>query len=209
MARADQRKFHYIYKITRFDGKYYIGMHSTDDLEDGYFGSGKLLWHSINYHGIEAHTKAIIEFLPSRQELRARERELVNEEIMNDPLCMNLKLGGEGGWDHITPEQQAIGRLKGAVVGGRVSGKLYGKLNQVKANQTRIANGNMLSFAGRTHSDVTKQKMKMSAEGKQNGERNSQFGTCWVCNFDGPRKIQLTELSKYLEQGFVRGRKLK
>lgn len=35
-ARADERKFHYIYKITRFDGKYYIGMHSTDDLDDGY-----------------------------------------------------------------------------------------------------------------------------------------------------------------------------
>ncbi len=38
MKQAERRKFHYIYKITRIDGsgKYYIGMHSTDDLEDGY-----------------------------------------------------------------------------------------------------------------------------------------------------------------------------
>jgi hypothetical protein len=27
MIRADQRKFHYIYKITREDGKFYVGMH--------------------------------------------------------------------------------------------------------------------------------------------------------------------------------------
>lgn len=39
--RADQRKFHYIYKISRDAGRYYIGMHSTDDINDGYFGSEK------------------------------------------------------------------------------------------------------------------------------------------------------------------------
>lgn len=40
MKQAERRKFHYIYKITRTDGsgKYYIGMHSTDDLEDGISG---------------------------------------------------------------------------------------------------------------------------------------------------------------------------
>lgn len=210
MTRADQRKFHYIYKITRNDGsgKYYIGMHSTDDLEDGYFGSGKILWHSINRHGREMHSKEILEFLPSRKELKSRERELVNEEIVNDPLCMNLKLGGEGGWDHITPEVQAIGRLKGASAGGRVSGKLYGKINQRKANETRKANGNAVSFAGRVHSDVTRAKMKLSAIGKQEGSRNSQFGTCWVCNHNGPQKVKLDEIDKYLSNGFVRGRKL-
>lgn len=37
--RSDRRKHHYIYKITRDDGFYYIGMHSTDDLDDGYFGT--------------------------------------------------------------------------------------------------------------------------------------------------------------------------
>lgn len=41
MKRAIFRKYHYIYKITRNqDGKFYVGMHSTDDLDDGYFGSG-------------------------------------------------------------------------------------------------------------------------------------------------------------------------
>ena len=97
MSRADQRKFHYIYKITRDDGKFYIGRHSTDDLDDGYFGSGQRLWKSIKKHGKEKHSKEILEMLPDRAALKAREAELVNHDTLKDPLCMNLSIGGDGG----------------------------------------------------------------------------------------------------------------
>jgi hypothetical protein len=98
MKRADQRKYHYIYKITRLDesGKYYIGMHSTDKVEDGYFGSGTLLSKSIKKHGKDKHSKEILEFLPTREALKCREKEIVNDELLGDKRCMNLKLGGEG-----------------------------------------------------------------------------------------------------------------
>lgn len=98
------KKYHYIYKITRFDGAYYIGMHSTDDLDDDYFGSGKRLWHSINYHGRDKHTKEILEFLPSRDLLIEREKELVNSEILLDTKCMNLVQGG--GYNARAPETE-------------------------------------------------------------------------------------------------------
>jgi hypothetical protein len=94
MDRADQRKFHYIYKITREDGKYYIGLHSTNNLDDGYFGSGQMLWHSIKKYGKDKHKKTILEFLPSRHHLKSREAELVNSNTLLDPLCMNLRIGG-------------------------------------------------------------------------------------------------------------------
>lgn len=98
-VRADKRKFHYIYKITRNDAssKFYIGMHSTDNLNDGYFGSGKLLWLSIKKYGRDLHTKEILEFLPSRSLLKEREKELVNQELLDNPQCMNLQIGGYGG----------------------------------------------------------------------------------------------------------------
>jgi len=98
MTRADKRKYHYIYKITRLDesGKYYIGMHSTENLNDGYFGSGSLLSKSIKKHGKGKHAKEILEFLPTREALKHREKELINSEMLGDKRCMNLKLGGEG-----------------------------------------------------------------------------------------------------------------
>ena len=72
MARAE-RKHHYIYKITyKVTNRFYIGMHSTDNMDDGYFGSGKRLWFSINYHGKENHEKEILEFCSTRAELKKR-----------------------------------------------------------------------------------------------------------------------------------------
>lgn len=44
-----QKKYHYVYKtINNITKRYYYGMHSTHDLEDGYLGSGKRLRYSIN-----------------------------------------------------------------------------------------------------------------------------------------------------------------
>lgn len=90
------KKYHYIYKITRFDGKYYIGRRSTDDLDDGYFGSGVYIRNSVKRYGKDAHKKEILEFCEDKQKLILREAEIVTEEIVNDPLCMNLTKGGGG-----------------------------------------------------------------------------------------------------------------
>ena len=48
-------KMHYfIYKtINITNDKFYIGVHKTDDLNDGYIGSGKYLNRAIAKYGIE------------------------------------------------------------------------------------------------------------------------------------------------------------
>jgi hypothetical protein len=98
MQRADKRNYHYIYKTTcKVTGKFYVGMHSTDNLDDGYLGSGKILRYSISKHGQENHHLEILKLCSSRAELKQREREVVNKELLADPLNINLKYGGEGG----------------------------------------------------------------------------------------------------------------
>ena len=93
-----QHAFHYIYKTTcSVTGRFYVGMHSTSNLEDDYIGSGKRLWLSIREHGRENHTKEILEFLETRDELKRREKEIVNENFIADPMCMNIQPGGIGG----------------------------------------------------------------------------------------------------------------
>jgi hypothetical protein len=112
ISRCDQRKYHYIYKITRDDGKYYIGLHSTDDLDDGYFGSGQALWKSIKAHGKEKHKKEILEFLPSRKLLIQREEELVNEDVVKDGKSLNLRKGGS--YPYRKPDHPNSGKNKSA-----------------------------------------------------------------------------------------------
>jgi hypothetical protein len=58
-----QKRYHYIYKTTcQVTDKFYVGMHSTNNLEDGYLGSGKILGYSIAKHGRENHKREILEF---------------------------------------------------------------------------------------------------------------------------------------------------
>lgn len=108
MQRADKRKFHYIYKITRTDGKFYIGLHSTDSLDDGYFGSGKRITRSIKKHGKEKHFKEILEFLPDRNSLKIREREIVNGALLADKQCLNIMVGGQGFDPRGAPENESM-----------------------------------------------------------------------------------------------------
>lgn len=117
MRSADRRKFHIIYRTTcLITNRYYIGMHSTDNLNDGYIGSGKRLWQSIKKHGAENHRCEILEYLPSRAALREREAYIVSEQLCADPQCMNLALGGYGGWEHVnrlwTTEQRLVHNRK-------------------------------------------------------------------------------------------------
>lgn len=121
-----QKKYHYIYKTTcQVTGKFYVGMHSTDDLNDGYLGSGKILGYSRKKHGDENHIKEILEMCSSREALKIREQEIVNEQLLADPLNINLKYGGEGGWDHIlnSSARQSL-QSRRSSLGGKASIKI-------------------------------------------------------------------------------------
>ena len=94
-----QKQYHYIYKTTNvLTNKFYVGMHSTDNLEDGYIGSGKRLWYSIRKYGKENHKCEILEFLSSREELKNREAEIVNEDFVKSPTTDDMEKGNAGSW---------------------------------------------------------------------------------------------------------------
>lgn len=91
-------KFYFLYKTTCIpSNRYYIGMHCTNNLNDGYLGSGIFLRNSIRKYGRENHSLQILEYFPSKDLLINREKEIVNKDLLKDPLCMNLKVGGKGG----------------------------------------------------------------------------------------------------------------
>jgi hypothetical protein len=181
-------------------------MHSTNNLEDGYLGSGKILGYSRHKYGDENHVKEILEFCSSRDGLKQREKEIVNEELLSQPLNINLKYGGDGGRTH--KPVIAFHKAGGAKSGAKNLAKARAALQNPEAKKQAYAKmvANTESFArmtGKKHSEKTRKQMSESGC----GERNSQFGTCWVTNGIKPIKIKKEQLCEYLMRGYSRGRK--
>ena len=92
------KKYHYIYQTTNnLNSKIYIGVHSTDNLKNGYIGSGTHLKRAIKKYGKHNFTKKILEYFPNSFDLYNREREIVNESFITNTNTYNMKLGGQGG----------------------------------------------------------------------------------------------------------------
>lgn len=93
---TDNYKYHYFYKITNIlNGFFYYGIHSTNNLDDGYMGSGSRLKNAIKKYGVENFHKDIIKFFKTRKELSDYESSMVTEDVIRDQMCYNISLGGE------------------------------------------------------------------------------------------------------------------
>lgn len=91
-----------VYKIVnKINSKFYIGVHKTNNIHDDYYGSGLYITAAIKKHGIENFEKQILHVFKKRKDAIDKERELVNEDLLKDPLCYNLTVGGYGGFHYI------------------------------------------------------------------------------------------------------------
>ena len=214
MARKE-KTYHFIYKTTNLlNGKYYIGMHSTFNLEDGYMGSGKRLKRSLNKYGRENHQVEILEFFNTRKELATKEKEIVNLNEIAKKECMNLIVGGEGG--NFTEEQRKKGSKKmSQIILERKKNDIefYQKWKKAvsvavkKAHKEGKIKYNI--FAGKKHSLETKEKLSKLRKGTGLGKKNSQFGTCWITKEGISKKIKNEELEMFIKQNWKKGRKMK
>ena len=100
--------YHYIYRIENLvNGKYYKGMHSTNNLNDNYLGSGVLLKKAKEKYGKDNFKKEIIKFFESRDEALDAEFEYISEEDIASDECYNVAHGGkEGSMGRVTVEDE-------------------------------------------------------------------------------------------------------
>lgn len=215
MARK-QKTIHYLYKTTcLITGRYYIGMHSTYNMDDGYMGSGKRLRYSIRKYGVDNHKKEILEFFETRELLIEAEKKSITEDMLTDNNCMNLKLGGTGGF---SSEEHRIKFLSVGLLNLKINETK--RVNNMKKTltsdtcRTKISKkllnyyeSNDGGFKGKQHSEETKKKMSESSKGKGVGENNSQYGTCWITKDGSNKKIKKEDLDSYLNEGWIKGRK--
>jgi len=90
--------FYLIYETTNnINGKKYIGKHITSNINDEYLGSGIYLKKSIKKYGKENFSKKILYTFDNENDMLDKERELVNEELIENENYYNISLGGQGG----------------------------------------------------------------------------------------------------------------
>jgi len=159
MARAEFRKYHIIYKTTcTVTGKFYIGMHSTDDINDGYLGSGSILSRSVKKYGKDKHTYEVLEFLPDRKSLGLREEELITEELRANPMCMNIRTGGTGNQPGKALKEETKAKMSVSLKKMWADLKASG-YQKPKQTAEQIAN-RVAKNTGKKRSEETKKKMR-------------------------------------------------
>lgn len=175
------RKHNTFYKITNLiNGKYYFGIHSTDRLNDSYFGGGIKLRDAINKYGKENFVKEIIADYPTRKEASDHERLIVTKELVESDQCYNIRTGGD---NEVTISRESAQKISKALTGKKQPKELVDKRVEsrkktqakktpeersapyigVRRKQPRSAEyckAISLRQTGKKMSDETKQKMK-------------------------------------------------
>lgn len=205
--------FYTVYRTTNnVDGKVYIGKHQTNNLEDDYLGSGKLLRRAIKKHGAENFSREILFVFDNEDEMNAKEVELVTEEFCSLDTNYNLCPGGQGGFGYINSNEEIVARRdsKENKLKGYYSSELwkYGFKGKKHSNEAKeriskslVGRDPTIGNTGMKHSDETKKKMSLS----RSGSGNSQYGTMWINNGREARKIQRDQS---IPEGWQKGRKL-
>lgn len=169
-----KHKYNFVYKTTNnLNGDYYIGVHSTDDLDDGYMGSGKRITRSINKYGVENFSRTIIKFFDCTKDAYLLEAEIVTPELISDPHCLNLVVGGHGGY--ITAGYTDVQRQEhcSKISNGRKGITAWNK-GLTRQTDERVAKYGDKRIGSHLPSEACK---KISDAAKQRtGERNGMYG---------------------------------
>lgn len=204
-------EMHYLVYQTKHkeSGKIYIGVHQTNNTDDGYLGSGRYLLNAIQKHGPAAFEKTILHDCATVEEMYAKEGALVTEEFVSRSDTYNLKVGGEGGWDYCNVNGLGSIALKHLWKNDPVwSEKLRQTLSE---RQRKYIADNGSWWSGKTHKTKTKQKQSSTAKASKQyaGVNNPSFGKRWMTNGKQSDRISLSDQQHYVDSGWKFGRIIK
>ena len=252
-----KKYYNYFYKITNnINQKFYYGVHRTTNLDDGYMGSGTLISKAIKKYGVENFSKEILKYFDTQEEAYLYESKFINDDLVKDRMCYNVKPGGEG-WcmdgriyvynenhDVILISKDDSKYLDGTYKSIMLESKLpamnkNGEILSLERNDPRLLSGEYISlrkltvtvkdkdgnmfrvfkddprilsgelvgnWTGLHHSEKTKKIISEKNKINQEGDKNSQYGTCWVYKNKESIRIKKEQLDEYIANGWNKGR---
>jgi hypothetical protein len=217
---------YFVYQTTnQINGKVYVGVHKTTDINDGYVGSGINLQRAIKKYGIGNFTREILCFTETYSEAFEIEELIVDHDFINSPNTYNMKLGGHGGFDHITLTHTELKNR--ASNGGRKSviqkigahNQKYDKqrsiwlsksLNTQKSKGLGLYNPEIQTRGFEASLSIearTKRIQTLKSINHQQGAKNSQYGTMWIYNSS---TLECKKIPKdaLIPEGYIKGRRM-
>lgn len=193
-----QRKYNYFYRITNIlNSHFYYGVHSTNNLNDNYMGSGSRLKLAYQKYGIENFKKEILKFFDTRKEALEYEALVVNENLVQDDNCYNLIKGGYG---DMSEEHKCISNEQ-SFKKNNIMVKLKGTDKFFVIDKSEMTDNYEYVWNNRHHSEVSKEKIRKALT-----PENSTNSKIWVSK-DGIHKyIRKVLLNDFLKNGWVLGR---
>jgi hypothetical protein len=183
-------------------GLKYFGKHAGKNIEK-YSGGGKRWNNHLNKHRAKPkHLWNSDWYYDTSISRFAMKFSYINKIVESDKWA-NLKLedGIDGGWDYINNN--------GLNGNSKLLHLIENDLEFLSRFKTNISNGlteyfkhNTGTFTGKNHTEETKQKLRKS---KNQGVKNSQFGSMWITNGRENKKIKKDSI---IPKGWYKGRKL-
>ena len=192
-------KQYYIYLTTdHLHNKKYIGKH-YGELDDDYYGSGKIIERIIAKYGKEYLSKEILYISKNEKENNQKEQEFIAAfNAQEDPNFYNIAAGGDGGdLFHAMPieEQEAFRKAVSARTKGELNPRYGVKLSEetkekirqnrdtsymqtpeYRAKMSQAVSGKKNGMYGKHHTEESKKKMSEHSIGKTAGEKNGMYG---------------------------------
>ena len=152
--------YRYIYKITctagSFKNKFYFGQHTTNNLDDGYKGSGVKLRSYYKKHPND-YIKEIISFHNTDEELNKAEYEIIHPWL-NNKMCLNLM---EGGGNNGKPSEETKRKISEAHKGisHSTSEETKRKISEARKGKPSPMKGKESFRKGKTLSEEHKRRI--------------------------------------------------
>ncbi len=210
--------YFFVYQTTNLlNGKVYVGVHRTININDGYLGSGKRMLYAIKKYGRQNFIREILYLAVSKEDAEYQERLIVNPVFLIRNDVYNLAIGGKNCEPYPRTEEQKIQARENL---RKAAAK---HLDLLKNNQEyRVSYVNKASraqklkiqihgnsFKGKKHTAESKAKVGAKSRIHQKGTGNSSYGKIFMHNLELGinAKIRSEEIASYIILGWIKGRK--
>lgn len=192
---TSQKHFIVYRTVNQINGKFYIGQHITENSEDAYLGSGTRFKRALKKYGPENFIREVLFDFQTFEEMNEKEKELVTEDLVKDPMCYNTALGGTGSWWYVNKIQYSYSSLKEVVLAG------------IQKNKNDGINP---GFTGRFHTEEWSLDHSKKMKILQAGRKNSQYGKVWIYSetLEKSCSVKKEEIQNFLDNGWKLGRRI-